>query len=91
MSKMTTLTCDCGCGVQTTKRINGWLVLEQLACEEQSDEAKIDGTLHFATLKCLMSWTQRASVSAARLKGYAAKSSCVRGRYIDKEVPGLYV
>jgi hypothetical protein len=85
------LTCDCGCGVNTTDpEGSGWLMLSQTAVSQGGIDPKLERVLHFASFSCLDIWSNMALAALPDLQ-VRAREVNPRGRMSNPNVSGLYV
>lgn len=91
MAKSVTLTCDCGCEatvVDTQK--SGWFILDQDDIKSHGSDPKLERKLHFSSLQCLATWSDKAAKALPGLQN-GASGLTPRGRMVTKSVIGLYV
>lgn len=83
------VTCDCGCKMQIASP-NGWFVLRQKSGAGQND-VKLRRKFHFSSLDCLQRWTGRVVPIAKSLEESARNEGSIRGQFVQKNAPGIYV
>lgn len=85
--------CDCGCG-EKSKDGTGWFILRQdHHLTAHRDKVKLEQDMNFATLMCVGKWVEKVVPAIARLEKTAGDwdAGTYRGRFVDKEAPGIYV
>ncbi len=93
--KVTSISCDCGCGEVATGEHGGsknWISLASTEGFQRGSDLtpKLQRELNFSGVTCLHRWTEKAVRAIPGLQK-AATGLHPRGSLVNKDVPGLYV